>query len=1032
MYSQKGFKTFSLLFSSLFLSSILYAEDIEIFGNDSPAGDSNVLFVLDVSGSMYGAKIADLKSAFEDLMVDPELDNINVGLMGFAYKSIFPKVTVADWSSSAGPYTDVAKVSGYSYRGVAFPVSPIDDDVMPIMLSNLLPQTENNNSNSGFFTLDNDSLINPLPEHTVREYLPYILNSWEAYGATPILESLYESALYFRGEPPVMGDTPPDDDRSAHPSTYTGKIYRSGNSSNIISKATYNSPIKKECQSNAIVLLSDGVPHNGYDFTHQGVSTLVGRSEVCTGSSDCGIDLVKFLSTSDQSEDVDGINKVKTYTIGFGVEDNLVAESYLRALASNGDGDYYPATSSSGLVDAFKDVIETSGSQARSYAAPAYTVDPSSLLAHSRDIYLPLFDASKHSLPMWSGNLKKFKLNDSGEIIDQNGEIAIDADGALKNTAKDFWAKVDPTSESNPVTSGGVANQIVPGTRKILTDTGTSGVLRGLSTTHVSKEQLGNAAMTDAEKTELLQFIKGYESDGATPRHHVGDILHSKPTVVSYPDKQVVFFGTNEGFLHAVNAADATESGEGGKELFAFMPSSLLANIEGQMSNTELTGDLKRIYGVDGSITVWINDKNKNGIIESGDGDTVYLYFGLRRGGNHMYALNVTDPNNPELLWKLSNTDIGFGQLAETWSKPVLAQLRYKPGGTGEAVTEKVLVFGGGYDNRLDQSELSGRPSLDSAAGNVVYIVNATTKSLIKALSHTELKHSVPGDIRVLDLDRNGSIDRLYFGDTGGNIWRADLNVDDVDSDESLYDVTNDATLFKFASLGGVGNGSTDYRKFFYEPDVSFFKYKGKYVLLVTIGSGYRVFPLNDQIEDRFYVLSDENVLNIPTDTPAPITDSDLALKSTLNGDFLPNHKGWYMPLVAGQGEKVLSSPVIFMNKVMFTTFGVADGSTVTQNEDNCSASSDTFARAYVLDLMSASPAMDPSGGDKPYIDLPGGEIPGSPQPIFDKLTNCTNEGCDQTVTPRVGNVPLPVTENLGDLLPKVYWLNKIKDLSND
>jgi len=78
----------------------------------------------------------------------------------------------------------------------------------------------------------------------------------------------------------------------------------------------------------------------------------------------------------------------------------------------------------------------------------------------------------------------------------------------------------------------------------------------------------------------LALHKEGFKNDG-TPRKHLGDILHSKPSVVAYGDKEVIFFGTNEGYLHAINAADASSAG-GGKELFAFMPSVLLSSIQGQ------------------------------------------------------------------------------------------------------------------------------------------------------------------------------------------------------------------------------------------------------------------------------------------------------------------------------------------------------------------------------------------------------------------------------------------------------------------
>ena len=51
-------------------------------------------------------------------------------------------------------------------------------------------------------------------------------------------------------------------------------------------------------------------------------------------------------------------------------------------------------------------------------------------------------------------------------------------------------------------------------------------------------------------------------------------------------------------------------------------------------------------YYVDSSPTVYVYDDDKDGNIETGDGDTVIIIFGERRGGGFYYALDVSDFNN--------------------------------------------------------------------------------------------------------------------------------------------------------------------------------------------------------------------------------------------------------------------------------------------------------------------------------------------------------------------------------------------------
>ncbi|WP_281271816.1 PilC/PilY family type IV pilus protein [Leucothrix pacifica] len=794
----------------------------------------------------------------------------------------------------------------------------------------------------------------------------------------------------------------------------------------------YNSPISDQCENNAIVLLSDGQPYVPdriqFDETMVSVKALTGATTDCVDSSDgrCGVELASFLAGQDQSDDVEGDNVINTYTIGFDVGAGSMAEVFLKSVAEAGEGEYFPASDAAALAAVFKNIVADVSKTARSYSAPTYTVDQSSLLSHSRDVYIPLFENA--ATPRWSGNLKKFKLNDTGQIIDKTGKVAVSDYGVLDAEAVDFWSATPPTDDPDPITTGGAASQLVPASRKLLTDNGSA--LVTLDATSVTKAAMsgGVTTITDAEHAAMLRFIQGYEEDG-TARNHIGDILHNKPMVVSYSDKEVVFFGTNEGYIHAINTADADTTG-GGKELFAYMPSALLSNIPGQYENSPLTGDIKRIYGVDGEVTVWLNDKNNNGRVDAGDGESAYLFFGLRRGGNGYYALNVTNPSNPSLMWSITNNTTGFSQLAQSWSKPVAARLRYKE---GTAVKyEEVLVFGGGYDASVYDEEDAALRDLTNVKGNAVYIVNAKTGSLIWSKSGGDLNHSIAGSIRVLDLDRNGSIDRMYFGDLGGNVWRADLNMDDIDDDASLNDVKKDARVYRLASLG-VSAGAS-HRMFFYEPDVSLFKHKGELVTLIAIGSGYRSHPKNTDVQDLFYVLRDVNATNVPKTVPSTLTESDLVSNSVLAGaDFMPTYKGWYTDLSQNTGEKSLSSPLIFMNKVMFTTFGLSSSVENTGGADSCTIKSNNLSRAYVMDLVKGAATVDLDGDgvitDNDESVLVGiGDIPDSPKLVFDEPSNCDKDGCDQFVDVRIGKLQTPLidqnTTNGNTNLPVVHLLN--------
>lgn len=521
------------------MSQSISAEDIEIFANDIPPSESNILVVLDNSGSMETliqgtskTRMLALTEAVEAFTSDPQIKDVNIGLMGFSNGNDKPRP-----------------------HGVSVPISPIDDEVMPIMLSNIIPESFSTGSNFGYFDLSRDNLPDPVAGQTVRSYLPQVVGAWQASGGTPIVDALHEAALYFRGLPPKWGAVSAEQVNAAHPSTYTGQIlatalerqsgrteicnqpdcgnscvpiikkgkckpgetscWTGNNCSTDISKrrkrcdlgdatacliqnpqyescrkvtesecttkcngpkdpetgaclgdkvstctdssffrceltdlitscdrqkyqcgntkitktntgsATYNSPITDQCQSNTLVLLTDGAPNvsgqqDAANQTRDEIRLLLGGTSDCSpvdgqvipstvsntlADGRCGAELVSYLATEDQSASIEGTNIVKTYTVGFAVDDRPDARSYLQSLAKNGGGKYFPANDSEALVKAFTSIFNESAPTDRSFATPVYTVDPSSKLSHSNDIYLPLFKNS--ALPGWSGNLKK-------------------------------------------------------------------------------------------------------------------------------------------------------------------------------------------------------------------------------------------------------------------------------------------------------------------------------------------------------------------------------------------------------------------------------------------------------------------------------------------------------------------------------------------------------------------------------------------------------------------------------------------------
>lgn len=830
----------------------------------------------------------------------------------------------------------------------------------------------------------------------------------------------------------------------------------------------YNTPIDNECQSNFVVLLSDGEPQGptsameSHQATAKSTLGLTGDCADIPGSDDalnslsngkCGPEITNYLATTDFADgtinaDLDGDQNIKTYTIGYGLAANSPGENYLKLLASNGQGEYYAADSAATLADAFNNLLEDIGNDGQSsLTSPAYSINSNNLLAHNAEIFVPIAAHSSDG-PRWFGNLKKYPLV-NGNIVDSAGVSVINDKGELLAEAEDAWA-----TTANEV--GGVAGKLDPATRKLYTDVGSGMTMTPLAANNASVTTTMLSVPTAQYRQQILDYIRGYDITTAntqpcidpdsalitdtghcTARLALGDILHSKPVVVSYDDsdvsKRAIYFGTNEGFLHGVNASTGAEN-------FAYMPRSLLTNIDRLFRNA--TGE-EHPYGVDGEITIWRHDENKDGKIKASDGDYVYLYFGLRRGGTDYFALNVTDPVSPSILWKKGQSDGGaYAEFGQTWSKPALAKIRYKDA-SDNIQTKVVMVVGAGYDPTLDEeSRVLRSKDINNkelhTQGRGIFILDALNGDIIKDFrhdNHVTLNYGVPGNIRLLDMDGDKYLDRLYFSDTGGNLWRVDLFANTT----SLLSLDS-AKLTRLASLGEDAYGAAlDTRKFYHEPDVAIFKQAGVATLTVSVGSGYHARPLNTDIQDGIFVVKDPNVYNVPPSGFSTIQRSNLKDANASSSDPTLTYDGWYAYL-SGTGEKVLSSPITFLNKVIFTSFTPAQASRTINNNNSCTIMGDHATRFYAMDLLTGDAVLDldKDGSVETSVAVPFRYIAGSPHIGF-REPSCTDGVCEQHIDLKVGlaqpvisseDITTPaasVAESLDieSFMPKTFWLDQ-------
>ncbi len=850
---------------------------------------------------------------------------------------------------------------------------------------------------------------------TVRDTLHNVIDEIQWANRTPIVDTLYEGGLYYRGDSVYYGKTRAGGEtlsplsendgyrmrysRTSHPASYTGPAATlpagctldnlsaaSCEDARIEGTATYISPIKHECQDNHIVLLSDGSPSEWHQDSVP--SPYYGSVSSCagTGNGKCGVEIATFLNNNDQIDDatLDDDQKITTHTIGF----NFAGSTYLQDLATAGGGGFYEASTAAQLAATFSEIFADVLQSPTSFVAPAVTINTFNRLSHRDELYFALFEPSDN--PRWQGNLKRYKLDTASgtpQIVDFNGAPAVSATtGYFATGAESWWTG---SSDGQEISVGGFAGELDT-TRNVYTYTGTNSTLSD-SSNHLKDS---NTALTDtmldivAEQTAnssfrstMLSWIGGVDvldenDDGSfsDARKFVGDPLHSRPALITYggtssaPDT-VAYFGTNEGYIHALDVDD-------GSEIFAFMPQELLPNIKLLMANQGSPQDHK--YGVDGTITPWIKDVNNDRSIVAGDGDHVYLYTGMRRGGDSYYALDVTNRNSPKLLWTINGGSGDFTELGQSWSRPVKSIVDI--GGT----KKDVLIFAGGYDANQDGATT---PQNDNV-GRALYIVDANTGARLwwagpagsgADLELANLTNSMPASPAVVDLDVDGAVDHVYIGDLGGRVWRFDFTHGNNAS--SFGSATLLATLGDTDS--NTANDAENNRRFYHTPSVALKDPLASQTLYVAIGSGFHAHPLNEDAHDRFYVLEDTDVINSGSMT-LPLTESaiyDATDNIIQDGSSAQQAaaqvlrdaaSGWYIRLEENSstqiGEKVLSRATIFDNTLLFSTY-LPDDLTSSSVSVSCQAAAGV-GRTYGVNLDDGSAVFNPWDGDASDLDV--------------------------------------------------------------
>lgn len=878
-----------------------------------------------------------------------------------------------------------------------------------------------------------------------------LLNDLDHDGWTPLCESTYEAYLYLSGKSPRYG-LKQDTQTGSYASRKDDNLDAPNDDPRAINAGTgkYIAPTT-DCAYSYLIVMTDGEPTYDTD-ANAAIELLTGEtcddypSDEFVGAvtKNCLPTLTKYMANNDLDNDASNGDQLGiTYTIGFATDQQLLEDAAL-----NGKGEYFTADSTESLAAAFEGAVFSILSTESSFTSPSVAVNTFTRTQSRNEVFFAMFkpDASKD----WPGNIKRLDIkgfvDDDGDVVRKlvdrtEAEAIDDSTGLIKATAKTAWGS---GADGPTVNKGGVgellaASNLTTRRARMVTNTGTNGALETYGQSAFTPEAYGldilfpsnpgGALLNLWEVPNAMELAKsiewgvGYDTEDVDDDNNVleardwimADVLHSRPRVISYgalgsfteddPDLRIVV-GTNAGFLHMFGNND-------GQEDWAFFPKELGAVLTARRMNAASS---PRPYGIDSPPVVYTYDANNDGTFDDADGDKVWVFVALRRGGRNMYGLDISDPDNPSFLWIISPNSPGYEEIGQTWSVPKIANI---PGYNDlNGKPKPVLIFGAGYDPAKDAYSSLGTDN--DIVGRGVFIADAETGQLVWSVTPrdgsstnmqaTQLEHSVPATVATLDSNGDDLVDRIYFGDTGGVLWRVDMPGASLPT--SAQDTWRLTKVFNAVDPAVTRTQPLD-RRFFNEPDIVRIELDGHPGDAILIGTGDRTNPAAvdethgggiDAVENAFYMINDLAILPYNSDFDAPLCDTDptdfrcslplnpgdlydatdnlleelrvaVAEGDTSKQTQLDNEtaawlgaNGWQIRLER-EGEKSLSKSVTVAGKVFFGTFTPGVG------QANMCEPAPGEGRLYAVSVYDGTQALD---WDHRYVVI-GNQIPDTP-----------------------------------------------------
>jgi len=657
----------------------------------------------------------------------------------------------------------------------------------------------------------------------------------------------------------------------------------------------------------------------------------------------------------------DGHQHMKTLTLGLGVPGTLAYPSSLDGLTSgsinwpdpnvtssstsvterlddlwhaaiNGGGTFASASDPEDVADAIRLALATIGDKERSGAAAA----TSSLEPVAGDNFAYI---AQYATARWSGDIEAHTIDIDplsatyGQISDDDAwsaqeelkdEVAASSDTRTIYTSDASGDRVDfVIGNVNPADFSASSLSQYAGWNATQQGLATAGALvkylRGQHGYEMRNDDSHTVPNNRLFRQRGITRLEGGVS--VTPNEVLGDIIDTSPVYVQKPPFRysdsgyasyvgaqsgrpgTVYVGANDGMLHAFNA-------DTGEERWAYVP-RMLHNQLYKLADAAYSSNHR--YFVNGPITV--------GDAYDGSSWRTILIGGLGAGGSGYFALDITDADDPTVLWEYTNANLG-----KTFGNPILT----KRNSSGDWV----VLFASGYNNNSGGGDSKGR----------LFMVNAFTGADIDDVeTGTTADPNLSGIAKitnwVLDTLVDNTTTYVYGGDLAGNLWR--FNIDAMTAQKL-----------------GQTSGTAGARPITARPEVSRIRDQvGNYHRVVYVGTG-RYMGADDVTGGSTAEMTEQIMLAVKdtgTNLGDLTADSDM-VEQTLDSGATPrtipdpqpvnwtSDHGWYVTIP--EGERVTIEPRLQLGTVSFVANYPED--------DYCALGGSSWL--YALDYKSGGP----------------------------------------------------------------------------